>query len=454
VSASPARRAALRVLSRVRTRSAWASDTLDSVLSRQGLTSQDVALATRLTYGTLQTVGVLDEAIDRLARRPADIEPNVRDALRLGAYELLFARTPPRAVVNETVEAVKSLRPQAASLANALLRRLAAEVASFPWGDPATDVAAYARGAGHPVWLVELLVRDLGAERADAVLTGANEPAPLYLWHSPFAGSLDDSLAALEADGAEPTPCDPPGCLVAGVPSAAVHGSAIADGRVLVADAAAQVAARAIAPQAGMSIVELAAGRGTKTVELQGLARAAGGVARIWAVELHAFKTRVLGERLAALGIEGVTVLQGDATDVAAVDGLPSAATADAVLLDAPCTGTGTLRRHPEKRWRLAEADLSALAAVQRTLLEQAATLVRPGGVVVYSTCSLARRENHDVVSDFLAGSQGAAFRTRSVADAVPEAWHDAIGPEGWFQSIPRLAGPDGHFVAALERMG
>lgn len=454
MSASPARRAALRVLARVRTRSAYAAETLYTELSSQGLSTQDAALATRLTYGTLQTVGVLDEAIDRLARRPADIEPSVRDALRMGAYELLFARTPARAVVNESVEAVKSLRPQAASLANALLRRLADESATFPWGDPVADSAAYARQTGHPLWLVKLLVRDLGAERADEVLAASNEPAPLYLWHNPFAGSMPDALAALEADGAEPASCDPRGCIVAGVPSAAVRGRAVADGRVLVTDAAAQIAALAVAPAADSSIVELAAGRGTKTIELQALARDAGGAARIWAVDVHPFKARVLSERLAALGVGGVTVVTADASDLAAVDGLPPAGSADAVLLDAPCSGLGTLRRHPEKRWRLAEADVSALAAMQRSLLEQAATLVRSGGVVVYSTCSLARQENHEVVSGFLAGSTGTAFRTRSVADAVPDAWHDAIGPEGWFQSIPRLAGPDGHFVAALERMG
>ena len=454
MSVSPARRAALRVLERVRTRSAYAAETLDAVLSRAGLSERDAALATRLTYGTLQTVGVLDEVIDRMARRPAEIEPHVRDALRIGAYELLFARTPPRAAVNESVEAVKSHRAQAAPLANAVLRRLADEATSFPWGDPATDLAARARQTGHPVWLVELLVRDLGAQRADEVLAAANEPAPLYLWHNPFVGPMADALAALEADGAEPALCDPPGCVVAGVPSAAVRGGAVASGRVLVTDAAAQVAARAIAPGADASIVELAAGRGTKTVELQALSLAAGGVSRIWAVDLHGFKTRVLRERLAELGVGGVTVVQGDAADVAAIEGLPRAGTVDEVLLDAPCTGLGTLRRHPEKRWRLTEADVPAMAAVQRTLLEQAATLVRPGGVVVYSTCSLARRENHEVVSDFLAGGTGTAFRTRSVADAVPEAWHDAIGPEGWFQSLPRLAGPDGHFVAALERMG
>jgi 16S rRNA (cytosine967-C5)-methyltransferase len=454
VSAVPARRAALRALARVRQRAAYGPETLAAVLASASLSREDAAFATRLTYGTLQTSGVLDEAIDRFAVRPGELEPGVRDALRVGAYELLYMRTPARAAVHEAVESVKRTRPRAAAMANAILRRLATEAATFPWGDPETDLAALARLSGHPEWIAELLVADLGHEAARAVMDDANEPAPLFLWQNPFLGSMEHAVEALIADGARPRAFEPPGCLIADEPAAAVTGSAVADGVVLVADAAAQLAPRVVGPRKGWSVVDLAAGRGTKTAELQALAVASGGPCGLLAVDVHPFKTRLLAERLEALRVPHVTVVTGDATDVGTISGLPAEGGVDAVLLDVPCSGLGTLRRRPDKRWRLAREDLVKLAGLQATLLAQAASLVRVGGLVVYSTCSLARQENHDIVAAFLRGSGGEAFRVRPLGAAVPGVWADWVGPEGWFQSLPRRGGPDGHFVAALERTG
>lgn len=454
MSVSPARKAALRALARVRTRAGYASETLDAVVSSSRLSSQDVALATRLTYGTLQTVGVLDWVIDRYATRPGAIEPQVRDALRVATYEILYLSTPAWAAVDEGVEAVRRARPQAATLANAILRRVADQAASFPWGDPSADDEALARATGHPGWMADLFVQDLGREAARAVMESANEPAPLYLWRNPFVASLPEAMAALEQDGARPFECGPAGCIVAGEPAAAVRGQAVARSLALVSDAAAQLVAPALDAHPGRRLVDIGAGRGTKTVQMQASAVARGGPAAVWAVDLHAFKTRVLAQRLADLHVPQVTVLEGDATHVASIVGLPEAGTADGVLVDAPCSGLGTLRRHPDKRWRLSPHEIEPLARLQATLLREAASLVRPGGLVVYSTCSLARRENHDVVSGFLGEGSGSVFRTRSLAHVVPPPWTGWVGPEGWFQSLPLAGGPDGHFIAALERTG
>jgi 16S rRNA (cytosine967-C5)-methyltransferase len=386
--------------------------------------------------------------------RAARIEPQVRDALRLAAYELLFARTPARAVVHEGVESVRSTRPQAAGMANAVLRRLAEAASDFPWGDVDTDDAALARATGHPAWIVELMIGDLGRVAARAVLEADSEPGPLYLWHNPFKGTFDGAMDVLRSDGADPSGHEPPGCIVAGDPGAAVRGSAVAEGFVLVTDAAAQIAARVASPRPGDRVVDLTAGRGTKTVQLQALAVAAGGVARIDAVDLHAFKTRVLGDRLVSLGVPGVTVLHGDATDPASIAGLPAAGEADVVLVDAPCSGLGTLRRRPDRRWRMGPRELEDLPVLQLALLRHAASLVRPKGVVVYSTCSVARCENHDVVEAFLTGPDGEAFRASDASGGVPRAWRHMIGREGYFQSLPTTGGPDGHFVAAIVHEG
>lgn len=453
MSVSPARRAAYRVIKRVREREAFGPQTLDAVLAAAHLSSSDTALATRLTYGTLQTQGVLDEAIDRVTDKPGSIEPQVRDALRIAAYELLFMRTPPRAAVHEGVEMVKVVRRQAAGLANAVLRKVAASVETFPWGDPATDSDALARQTAHPRWLVDLFVADLGDQDARLTLAADNEPAPLYLWHDPFTGTYVEAMDALTADGADPVGCDLPGCVEARTPAAAVRGAAVRDHLFEVTDASAQVVALAVGAHPGDAVVDIAAGRGTKTAELQALSVAAGAPAELFAVDIHPFKSEVLRGRMKTLGVPGVTVLTGDALDVAAIEGLPGPSSAAAVLLDAPCSGLGTLRRHPEKRWRIAPQAIADLAVLQAALLEQAASLVAVGGVVVYSTCTVARAENHDVVAGFLDSKAGEGFVTRTPVAELPESLRGWIGPEGWFQSQPRTGGPDGHFVATLARV-
>lgn len=453
VSVAPARRAALSVLKRVRERTAFGPETLDAVLRASGLDARDTALATRLAYGALQTQGTLDEAIDRFTDRPAAIEPGVRDALRLAAYELLYMRTPARVTVHEGVDMVRSVRSQAAGLGNAVLRRVAAEADAFPWGDPEADDAALARATGHPRWLVDRWIADLGRERAVVMLRADLEPAPLFLWLNPFKGSAVEAMDALIEDGADPEPCALAGCVVAREPHAAVRGAAVARGLVLVTDAAAQVAPRACGAFPGGTIVDVAAGRGTKTAQIQACQVAAGGPAQLFALDLHPFKADVLARRMRDLGVPGVVPVVGDATDLGAVEGLPEPGTADAVLLDAPCSGLGSLRRRPEKRWRVTPEDIDRLAVLQGRMLDQSASLVRVGGRVVYSTCTVSRVENEGVVAGFLSASEG-CFAVSDVTAAIPVEWAADVTAEGYFQSIPRSGGPDGHFVAVLERVG
>jgi 16S rRNA (cytosine967-C5)-methyltransferase len=451
MSIAPARRAALAVLKRVRERTAFGPETLDAVLRATGLDARDTALATRLAYGALQTIGTLDEAIDRCLDRPRAIEPPVRDALRLSAYELLFMRTPARAAVHEGVDMVRSVRSQASGLANAVLRRIAADADTFPWGDPDSDDAALARVTGHPLWLVQRWIEELGREAAAAVLRTDLEPAPLYLWSNPFKGSVVETMDALLADGAQPGLVAAPGCLLAGEPHSAVRGAAVARGFALVTDAAAQVAALQCAAPGGI-VIDVAAGRGTKTAQVQAACMAAGGPSELHALDIHEFKAQVLTRRMTELGVPGVVPVVGDATDVGAILGLPGLGCADAVLLDAPCSGLGSLRRRPEKRWRIVPEDIDRLADLQGRMLEQSALLVRVGGRVVYSTCTVSRRENHDVVAEFLREADG-AFVIAPLAGTRVERFAGGVTEDGWFQSLPASGGPDGHFVAVLERV-
>lgn len=451
MSLSPARRTALDAITEIRRRGAYARPVVDAVVAASRLSPGDAALATRLSYGAVLAEGTLDAIIDEHAKRPGAVEPRVRDALRLSIYELLFLRTPSRAAVHQGVEAVRRIRPAAAGFANAVLRRVALRAETFPWGDPTDDLDALARAAAMPRWMVDLFVRDLGPEHAHGALMAGLDAAPLYVRVNPFHAQAVSALERLRQDGAEPTPTPPDDLALECMdPAAAVRGTAISDGLVVVSDAAAQVAPLVCAPRPGQTVLDVGAGRGTKSAVLQGIAHRNGGISKITALDIHAFKLERLTETMRSLGVDGVQTVVADATDADALRGI--GVVFDIVLVDAPCSGLGTLRRHPEKRWRLHPDDIPRIAELQSDMLAAAASVVRPGGLVVYSTCTITRDENEDVVEGFLSAEGGRDFSVKSVNDVVPDAWGHFVTSEGFFRSWPTHDGPDGHFVAALRR--
>ncbi|NTU70327.1 MAG: antitermination protein NusB [Coriobacteriia bacterium] len=450
--ASAARKLAREVLTRVRESQSYGHEVLSAALGRTSLSAEDASFATRLAYGALQTSGTLDEIIDR-CHTGKRLEPRIRDALQVATYEIVFLHTEDRAAVHQGVELVKTVRPQASGLANAVLRRVAQEAPAFPWGDPAHDDAALARLNAHPEWIAALWIAELGRDTAALTMDADNQPAPLFLAANPFRSSLDEVVLLLEQEHAKPSRCPVKGCLRASEAGHAVRGATLASGKAIAVDAAAQLVARLVAPAPGSTVVEIGAGRGTKTLLMQSAAVAAGGSCQLHTIDNHDFKTRLLAERMRKLGVPGVMAHTADATDIVAVSALVGPGTADRVLIDAPCSGLGTLRRHPEKRWRVTPEDVAALAALGSRLLATAATLVRPGGFVVYSTCTLANQENSDVVSAFLASEQGRGFALDTVRADVPDEWQHCVASEGWFQSIQEPDGPDGHFAARLVRL-
>lgn len=366
---------------------------VDSARARTSLPPEEFDFAQVLAFGVVLCKGVLDESIDRSLSSPRDVRPNVRDALRISAYELLFLHKPEHVVVDQGVELVKSVTPRAAGLANAVLRKMARDARDFPWGDPGRDDAAWARSFGMPEWLAVRLAADHGREMATQVMEADLHPAPRCLRDNPF--NPDDHFA-----------CD-------------LSAQRVAD----------------LVPLDG-TILEIGAGRGTKTMLLESRAvETLGHAVPINAVELHEYRSKLHAERMAQAGIGCVASLAGDARDLDAIEGISPEY--DSVLLDAPCSGTGTMRRHPEIRWNLTPADVTELAGLQRELLDEAARHVAVGGTLVYATCSILDEENQQVVDGFL-------------ADQTQGTWR--IG-EGSFASLPTLGGPDGHFAAVLQRL-
>jgi len=449
---APARRAALDAVRQVREREAFGHEVLSSVIAASDLSARDTAFATRLAYGALAAQGTLDEVIDERLNDPQAVRATVRDVLRLGTYELLFMRTPARAAVNESVEAMKLTDRGASGLVNAVLRRIAERADTFPWGDPAEDPAALARMTGSPAWLVEMWGVELGRERASAALESSLEPAPLYVLHNPFHGELAALMEALESDGAEPADCTLDGCVRCSNAAAAVRGEALREGLAIVTDAGAQLPAVAATPRPSDVVLDVAAGRGTKTIGLQAAAVRAGGPATVLAFDLHAFKIAELDRRMDMLRVPSVTGLVADATDAEVLRDALGGRVPSVVLVDAPCSGLGTLRRHPDAVWRMDPERIPRLAQLQLEMVCAAARAAAEADAIIYTTCTVSQRENGDVVEAFLSEGAGRDYHTDPLDDIVPGSWREFVTPEGWFQSLPLRGGPDGHFVARLVR--
>ena len=375
-----------------------------------------------MVMGTLRWQLTLDHLIERHLRTPlTGLDARVRAALRLGLYEARRMRTPAPVAVAEAVRVTKTLAPRAAGLVNAVLRRAVAE----RWPDARDTALPLWLRYSHPEWLVERWSSHLGEDATVAALAADQEPAPLYLL---TAVSAVDRLAAAGCV-LQPHPAVAGIAAVSSGVEAAV--AALRVGRAYAMDPTAAAVARVL-PVAGGTVVDLAAAPGGKSLVLA--SERPGG--RLLAAD------RSLGR---ALLMRANLALAGRASSVAVADaGAPPLrpASCGAVVLDAPCSGTGTLRRHPEIRWRLRPGDLGTLAATQRRLAHAAAELLAPGGYLLYATCSLEPEENAEVVRALLSADAGLE------PDPHPD---PAAG--GWEREwLPQRTGSDGFYAARLRR--
>ncbi len=435
-----ARELAFGVLRRVEEGGAYASRALDAALASAGaIDPREAGLATELTYGTLRRALSLDAALAPHLSRPIDrVDPAARVALRLGAYELLFLGTAPHAAVSEAVKLARSAdHGRAAGFVNAVLRALSRAGRPAPPPLETDPVGHVAAAEGLPRWLAEEWVAWLGPAEALALAAAMNRGAPLCL-RSP---RRDELLSRARAAGiaAEPTPRSPHGVLVRGASVAAVARAA-GDLRFQVQDEAAQlVSLFAAGPLAGRGgrVLDACAAPGGKAFHLAELLGPGGEVV---AVELHPRKADELRREAERRGLAGVRVICADASRP--VPGLEPGSF-DAVLVDAPCAGLGTLRRHPELKLRRTAADLPRLAAVQRAVVEAMAPLARSGAPVTYAVCSLSRAEGPGLVE-----SLAASGLSRLPPPAGFPA--DLLTPEGDLLTLPHRHGCDGFYAARL----
>ena len=385
---APARRAALRLFSECRRREARARDLLREAPAMAELDPRDRALTTRLVLGAIAARGEVDRVVTSHLRARSALEPLVRDALRIAAFEILYRDTPAQVAVSQGVELVRCASRRAAGLGNAVLRRVADEdaaaleaaLARVESGD--FTAADLQRIGGLPGWLAERAMADLGPEAAAAYAAGALEPACASVAANTAKHGVDECRALLAEAGCEPEPGPVAGSFILGRPSALAPSGLVGSCDVLPCDLAAQDVVASLGVRAGERVLEVGQGRGTKSVLMAAAAR------------------------MEAAGVDGrVECVCDDGRELARVDGAFGL-----VFVDAPCSGAGTLSRHPEIAWSLKEDDLSGLAELQLQILRRAATRVADGGRLAYSTCSIIRQEDEDVVDAFLASPEGARF--------------------------------------------
>ncbi|MGC5585773.1 RsmB/NOP family class I SAM-dependent RNA methyltransferase [Ornithinimicrobium sp. W1665] len=460
--ADPAREAAYSLLRAVATQDAYANLELPRILTAAGLRGRDAAFATELAYGTLRMQGLYDAVAAQAASRPTSaIDPAVLDVLRLGIHQLLGMRVPDHAGVSATVALARQHVGQgAAGFVNAVLRRVVERDRSA-WIDTVTteepdETARLAVEHSHPAWIVRALRASLLAN------TGTDEELVALLAAQNVAGSL--SLAArpglvedeeLREAGAHPSPTARTAwTLPSGDPGAL---AAVRDGRVAVQDAGSQLLTLALAdaPIEGPDArwLDLCAGPGGKAGLLAALAHGRG--AHLRANEISPHRAELVRQTLRSVVEAGarVEVTVEDGRDV----GSHEPGRYDRVLVDAPCTGLGALRRRPEARWRRSPRDIPALAPLQRALLDSALEATRSGGLVAYATCSPHLAETHLVVRDVLKGRAGQDAELVDVRPHLRDRDGRPVAGVGrpdelWAQLWPHRHGTDGMFVALLRR--
>ena len=422
---------------------------------RLGLSGRDRAQAQRLAYGAVQRRGTSDVAIERLAGRSTRLlDPPVLAALRLGLYELLFAdATPDHAAVDQAVELVKTAgAAHAAGFANAILRRAIRERAQLTaalLGDDSTPAAAAVADSA-PKWLAEMWWGELGAEAARGVLAACNEPAEVAMRVNALRTDREAMLAQLTEAGVGayiPTadwPLAAPDSLVLEGRTGETVPAAIAAGELTPQSRGSAAVVEVLDPQEGDHVLDLCAGPGIKTGQI---AERMGDRGEVISVEVDSARAAETAAQAMRLGLRSVTVIEADAAAGAIGPSF------DRVLLDAPCSDLGALASRPDARWRKSPKMIQRLIEVQDELLRNAAAVLRPGGTLVYSTCTISRRENEDRVAALLRASEVGEVPTLQLDDlgvAAPNL--GAPAQRHCLQLRPDRDRTTGFFIARLTR--
>jgi 16S rRNA (cytosine967-C5)-methyltransferase len=431
---SPARACAFTVVRRVFEHAAYADRALASASA--GLEPRDRALATQIAYGTVQRRRTLDHVAGRLVRRGlGELEPAVLAAIRIGLFQLLYLdRVASHAAVHESVELAKRRSRGGAGVVNAVLRRAAREghALTQDLSEATAPEAAIAHSV--PDWLAAMWFAELGPAEARELLRAVNRPPESALRVNSLVSSTQDVLARLPVD-AHPVG-ELPEALVLDGPFD-VHGSELwHEGALTAQSRASMLPARMLAPRAGMRVLDLCAAPGGKTTHLAALIEGRGGIV---AIERHPRRAEQLVATCRRMRADCVEVRVADAAKLRAGECF------DRVLVDPPCSGLGTLASRPDRRWRASPGAIEELVRLQHRILEAGAAAAGPGGALVYSVCTVSRREGEGVIQGFVDRHPEWA-----VDDLGTEHPHWGCGP--YLRLLPHRHLTDGFFIARLRR--
>lgn len=443
-----AREAALRALTRYRRDAAYSDAALNSVLLKENLEDRDSALAARIFYGVLQNTALLDFYISAYSSvRPSQMEPQVLDILRLSAYQLVFmSKIPVNAAVSEGVELVKRhANLRASGLVNAVLRKLSSNLERLPevtGGGPDQELSVR---YSHPIWLVRSFLDRLGVDETKALLGANNEDSGVSLMVNTLKTDVESALASLCGEG-----CDAqkhpwfPDCVILRTMRHIGRLTAFHQGLVYVQDPAAALAVFAAGPEAGMRIIDGCAAPGGKSFTA---AIAMKDTGCILSCDVNEKKLGRIAEGARRLGFTAIKarVLDARVSEPSLYD------SADIVLADVPCSGFGVIRKKPEIRYK-SEEDIATLPELQLEIANTLARYVKPGGILLYSTCTLLERENEEIVAAFLASNED--FRSEPFCfPAIAGACAPILAADTGMMTLwPHRTGTDGFFIAKLRR--
>jgi 16S rRNA (cytosine967-C5)-methyltransferase len=440
---------ALRVLERVQRAGAYADVVLHSTLARSGLSAPDRAFATELVYGTLRWRGRLDHLLGRCLDRDLDkLEPLVATALRLGAYQIVVEdRVPVSAAVDESVRCLRAAGVERATgLANAVLRRLAADLPGLAEPQLLDDPLGHLMHAlSLPHWIAAGWIEQYGPEEAAALARASNEPPPLTVRANRVRTDRDALLGELRERFPEARACRfAVDGIVLGRRGNPSLDPAFRDGRFTVQDEASQLVVALLDPQPGEKVLDVCAAPGGKSTAI---AERVGPTGSVLALDRHERRLDLARRAARRLSLGNLACQVADASRSLRTVAPPKRF--DRVLVDAPCSGLGTLRRNPDARWRVRAVDPSRLAEAQGAILRSAAEALRPGGVLVYSTCTTLPEENEGVIEAFLSGARD--FE-REPKDELPEELRGFATEEGVVHCLPHRHDTDGFTMIRLRR--
>ena len=437
-----ARLTAIKIINRILKDGAYSNLVLNEMLPEAGLNDLDRRFVTELVYGTVKTLGTLDWILEHFVSRPLQsLEPETRNILRLGVYQIYFLdRVPESAAVNESVNLAKRFgHPGIVKFVNAVLRSSVRQKATLDWPDAEkAPLQHLALKAYHPDWLLRRWEKQFGFADTEKLCAFDNEPAPLTLRVNTLVTTREELLAKLTADGftAQASKWSPDGIVCTKIPSLKALFNKYYNG-FYIQDESSMLVGRVLNPKPGSTIIDMCSAPGGKTTHLAALMENRG---QVRACDIYPHKLDLIKANAARLGLKNVYTFLQDGTQVRET----WVGKADDVLVDAPCSGLGVLNRRAEARWTRTEADLADFPPLQMKILETAVQYVKPAGRILYSTCTLEAAENQELVARFLAAHPDwhlAGFKHPLTGETVTE-----------LQLLPQRDGVDGFYLALLER--